>query len=425
MNEFVFTALGQQLVSRMIAGEATAAFTRVETSDHEYAKCEVETLTALTDVKQEVLISKVTRLDQTKVELLIALDNKSLSETYSVKAIGVYVKDSDQQEILFGVAVNTETPDPMPALTGQTISELTYHLVIAVAVSDQIEISVNPSAGATVEQLEELEGTVNEKVEQLSEKDQYLSEELEKIKEPEFTVADKRENIVSKESLSTMLGKIAKFFTDLKTVAFSGSYDDLSGKPVAATQTKDGFMSASDKKKLDGVATGANKTSVVNNNTTTQEGLALDARQANPNIEGTLAASVAQLNNDLPFANNNFHVYYAAEYGENWSHADQNPIVLLIHTATNQPWVAGSFIHKSTMVPEWNEVVLTFQPSPYNIMLQDCKPILAYGVGGIVYTGFLLSYNGSNGVYRILCYPSYTSMQQMTTQNEIIRINDY
>ena len=127
MNGFIFTAAGQQLVSRMIAGEATATFTRVETSDHEYTKSEVEMLTALEDAKQEALISKVTRLDQTKVELLIALDNRELRETYIVKAIGVYARDSDQQEILFGIAVNTDTPDPMPVLTGKTISELAYH----------------------------------------------------------------------------------------------------------------------------------------------------------------------------------------------------------------------------------------------------------------------------------------------------------
>lgn len=41
------------------------------------------------------------------------------------------------------------------------------------------------------------------------------------------------------------------------------------------------------------------KTSVVNTNTTTEAGFALDARQANPNIEGTLAANILQLNNDL------------------------------------------------------------------------------------------------------------------------------
>lgn len=159
MNGFVFTALGQQLVSRMIAGEATAAFTRVETSDHDYTKSDVEMLATLEDVKQEVLISKITRLDQTKVELLIALDNRAVKETYSVKAIGVYVRDSDQREILFGVAVNTDTPDLIP-VAGKSITEITYHLVIAVAVSDQIEISVNPSAGATVEQLEELETAI-------------------------------------------------------------------------------------------------------------------------------------------------------------------------------------------------------------------------------------------------------------------------
>ena len=39
-------------------------------------------------------------------------------------------------------------------------------------------------------------------------------------------------------------------------------------------------------------------TSVVNNNTTTEAGFALDARQANPTIEGTLAANILQLNND-------------------------------------------------------------------------------------------------------------------------------
>lgn len=43
------------------------------------------------------------------------------------------------------------------------------------------------------------------------------------------------------------------------TVATSGSYSDLSNKPTAATSSKDGFMSSTDKAKLDGIATGANK----------------------------------------------------------------------------------------------------------------------------------------------------------------------
>ena len=49
---------------------------------------------------------------------------------------------------------------------------------------------------------------------------------------PTFTEASTRANIASGESFATILGKIKKFFTDLKAVAFSGSYTDLSDKPT-------------------------------------------------------------------------------------------------------------------------------------------------------------------------------------------------
>ncbi len=50
---------------------------------------------------------------------------------------------------------------------------------------------------------------------------------------PTFTEASTRANIVSGEKLSTLFGKIKKFFADLKTVAFTGSYTDLSNKPTS------------------------------------------------------------------------------------------------------------------------------------------------------------------------------------------------
>ena len=52
-----------------------------------------------------------------------------------------------------------------------------------------------------------------------------------------FTEASARENIVTGEKLSTLFSKIKKFFTDLKTVAFSGSFTDLSNKPTITSQT--------------------------------------------------------------------------------------------------------------------------------------------------------------------------------------------
>lgn len=111
---------------------------------------------------------------------------------------------------------------------------------------------------------------VNANLKKIDEQMKTRENATDALQEPEFTVAAKRENIASKEKMPKILGKIAKFFADLKTVAFSGKYNDLDGKPA-----------------------------IVNNNTTTEPGSALDARQANPNIEGTMAASIAQINNDL------------------------------------------------------------------------------------------------------------------------------
>ena len=47
-----------------------------------------------------------------------------------------------------------------------------------------------------------------------------------------FNTASERKNLASGESHTTLFGKIAKWFADLKTVAFSGSYNDLSNKPT-------------------------------------------------------------------------------------------------------------------------------------------------------------------------------------------------
>ncbi len=48
-----------------------------------------------------------------------------------------------------------------------------------------------------------------------------------------FTQAETRTNLITGEKISISLGKIKKWFTDLKTVAFTGSYNDLNNKPTS------------------------------------------------------------------------------------------------------------------------------------------------------------------------------------------------
>lgn len=114
---------------------------------------------------------------------------------------------------------------------------------------------------------------IDEEIKERETAQEITNEEIKKIKNVQFTQADERKNIESKETLPVLFGKIARWIADLKTVAFSGNYNDLSNKPTIPT--------------------------VVNNNTTTEAGYALDARQANPNVDGSLAKQISTLNSGL------------------------------------------------------------------------------------------------------------------------------
>lgn len=122
----------------------------------------------------------------------------------------------------------------------------------------------------------------------------------------QFLETVNRQQISSGDEIKTLFGKIKKWLSDLKTVAFTGSYNDLLDKPTiptsyihpstsgnkhipsggssgqilrwsangtavwgadnanysVATTSTNGLMSSNDKMKLDGIATSANKTTV-------------------------------------------------------------------------------------------------------------------------------------------------------------------
>ena len=85
---------------------------------------------------------------------------------------------------------------------------------------------------------------------------------------PTFSAATTRANIASGNTFATILGKLSKWFTDLKAVAWSGSYNDLSNQPTAATL---GAIPTSQRNAANGVA-----------------GLGSDSRVALANLPATL-----------------------------------------------------------------------------------------------------------------------------------------
>lgn len=59
----------------------------------------------------------------------------------------------------------------------------------------------------------------------------------------EFEETENRQQLSSGDSLKMIFAKIKKWFTDLKPIAFSGSYNDLEDKPIF-TGTKEEYEAA-------------------------------------------------------------------------------------------------------------------------------------------------------------------------------------
>lgn len=164
MNDLIITKQGQSLIAKMIAGTDTAKFTKLQTSSHDYTSDSLELLSKLTEVKQEVEVSSVQRTDTSLVQVIAAIDNKEIVDGYYVRTIGLFAKDSKQNEILYAVATD-DKPDYMPAFGGKTVSGISYRLNTKVDVANQVIIELNPANSATIEQVENLEKVVNTHIE--------------------------------------------------------------------------------------------------------------------------------------------------------------------------------------------------------------------------------------------------------------------
>ena len=133
----------------------------------------------------------------------------------------------------------------------------------------------------------------------------------------EFTEASERINIKSGEKSNIIMGKIMKFFTDLKDVAFSGSYVDLSNKPTIPASAKNGKLTIQKNGTEVQTFTANQSTNAVanilvptisNSAAVTQTGqMALDAVEKNAAVPGTLANQISQ-------ANSNFKNYLPAYF---------------------------------------------------------------------------------------------------------------
>ena len=150
MDTLFLTNAGQNLVAQLIAGENTARFTQVVSSNHEYTQADIQSLTSIADIKQTVNVSEAVRADDSTVTIKAAFSNAELTAGYYVKTVGIFVEDGSGSSILFGVAIDNDHPDYLYPYGGHTISGVEYTFDITVGAASQVDITLDPAALVTV-----------------------------------------------------------------------------------------------------------------------------------------------------------------------------------------------------------------------------------------------------------------------------------
>ena len=164
MSEFrqlIITDKGQSLMAKLIAGKANVTFTKVAASSTTYNDSQIPALTALSDIKQQVAVSKVTRINSVAVQVDAAMENSALTTGYYMNSLGLYANDPDEGEILYAVA-GANVGAYMPPYNGLTVSGAYLKLVTTVSNASNVSMTVDPAAVATLGDINALQAEITD-----------------------------------------------------------------------------------------------------------------------------------------------------------------------------------------------------------------------------------------------------------------------
>ena len=160
----VITKKGQALLAKVIAGTTKLEFTKIKVSETTLSG-DLASLTGIGTVKQEEKVASVVRQNGSNVKVSASFSNETLGAGYYVRNIGLYATDPQDGEILYSISVadeSTATADWMPPFNGIGVSSLLVDLVTAVSNASNVSVTVDPSAGATVAQIVNLQEQIDD-----------------------------------------------------------------------------------------------------------------------------------------------------------------------------------------------------------------------------------------------------------------------
>lgn len=159
-SKLVITKKGQALQAKMIAGTGSVQFTKVCASSTQYSIEQLEALTALTNIQQTSLVSKVTVTNNVGIKIETAFSNADLKTGYYMRTLGLYAVDPDVGEILYSVCIETTNNCYIPPYNGVTLTGAYIQMYQTVGNADSVSLEVDAGATATIGDVKALEAEI-------------------------------------------------------------------------------------------------------------------------------------------------------------------------------------------------------------------------------------------------------------------------
>ena len=160
----VITKKGQELLAKVVAGTTKLEFTKIKVSDTKLSG-DLASMTGIGTIKQEQKVASVVRKNGSNVTVSASFSNQTLGQGYYVRNLGLYANDPQAGEILYSISVadeSTATADYMPPFNGIGVSSLMVDLVTAVSNASSVKVNVDPTVGATVAKIVNLQEQIDD-----------------------------------------------------------------------------------------------------------------------------------------------------------------------------------------------------------------------------------------------------------------------
>lgn len=194
-NKTILTNEGIDLARRANKGTAIFSLTRgVSSTDNLSGKTveELQNLTKLPSIQQSVKLSDVgdtSDNSDTVLGVRMTFDNQNLKTGYNVHTVGIYAKELDKNEILYGIAT-AKTPEYIPDFGEQTLFKFDFLMYLVIGRTDKVTVEVNPDdvyRKKDTYNKTEIDAKVSDAVSKLNDKDAEILKNLNDYKQENKT----------------------------------------------------------------------------------------------------------------------------------------------------------------------------------------------------------------------------------------------